>query len=289
MRQRVGGAQPLNRRIRADGQVVARQLQRGGNVEAVGDANGQIRRVLRHARLNGIDGRDHILTAAKQLSVVVREDGRHPIQIEAFDALKLEALKRKANDNTAGSDGFGALSENGAEAFRASLEDPRARIELVGETGCGSRQRDRDELPDDRGGELVEVRLEIAVEMRRVRLLAWQRCLAVHFQSLRTEETCEERRQILNWRKDDERILRPRIRRDGKQTDDEQHTLHGRYLRLNCVIQNSELRIKNHLLNSQFSILNYMNPLPANLANHPASGRSSQTHRLLAVGRLLPA
>ena len=200
MRQRVGGAQPLDCRIRTDGQIVAREFHRGRDVEAVGDANGQIRRVLRNARLNGIDSRDHILAAAKQLSVVVREDGRHPIQIEAFDALKLEALKRKAKRDAAGADGFGALGENRAEAFRAPLEDPRAGIELVGETRCGSRQRDRDELADDRGRELVEVRLEIAVEMRRVRLLAWQRGLAVHFQSLRTEETREERRQILHRR-----------------------------------------------------------------------------------------
>jgi hypothetical protein len=123
--------------------------------------------------------------------------------------------------------------------------------------------------------------------MRRVRLLAWQRASCPL--STCGPKSPEKRRQILNWRKDDVRILRPGIRRNGKHTDDEEHTLHGRYLRLNCVIQNSELRIKNHLLNSQFSILNYMNPLPANLANHPASRCSSQPHRLLAVGRLLPA
>src|SRR5215813_15473431 len=83
-----------------------------------------------------------------------------------------------------------------------------------------------------------------------------QRRLAVHLQSLRTKQPREERRQILDGRVDDVRILRTRIRRDGEQTQSEQHTLHGWVLSMTVElrIQNSELRISFLILNSQFLI-----------------------------------
>ena len=80
-------------------------------------------------------------------------------------------------------------------------------------------------------------------------------------QALRTEKACEERRQILNGRVNNERILRSSIRGNRKQAHHQQHTLHRRTYRGTNVIQNSELRtqesrIKNDESQVAFLILN---------------------------------
>ena len=54
------------------------------------------------------------------------------------------------------------------------------------------------DLADQRHAELAEVALEIAVEMRRVRLLARQGRFAIDDEAARTEEVREERRSVLD-------------------------------------------------------------------------------------------
>ena len=54
------------------------------DVKAIGDAESDKRRGLTDRRLDRVHGRDDVLAAAKQIRVVVGEDGRHLIEIDAL-------------------------------------------------------------------------------------------------------------------------------------------------------------------------------------------------------------
>ena len=225
MRQRIGGAEAADRRLRDDAQVGGDDWDRDRHVKSIGDADGEERRVLTHVGVDVVDGRDDVLPAAEQLRVVVREHRGHRVEIEIFDRVERETLKGEPERGVAGADGIGALGENRAEAPGAPLKHAGARIELIGESGCRRRQRHRHELADEGRAELAEVALEVAVEMGGMRLLSRQRRLAVEHQPSRAEEVREQRGGVLDGHCQVERLLRVnRLRRGEEHRDSSSRT-----------------------------------------------------------------
>jgi hypothetical protein len=100
----------------------------------------------------------------------MREHRRHLGQIESFDRLKVIPLERKSDGDAPGTDRLRPLRQNRAEAFARAAEHTSRRIEFVDEPGRRRRWWDGDQLADNRRRELVEIRLEIVVEVRVVRL-----------------------------------------------------------------------------------------------------------------------
>ena len=173
----------------------------------IGDADGEERRVLADVRLNGIDGGHDILAAAQQVRVVVGEHGRHLIQIEPSNRIEREALKRKTKRRPAGADGLGPFRENRAEALGASLEHAGARIELVGEAGRRRRQRNRDELADDRVVNWPKLHWKSLLKCAECDCSPGSVASLSTTSPLRTEEVREQRRRVLDRNGQIERLL----------------------------------------------------------------------------------
>ncbi len=71
---------------------------------------------------------------------------------------------------------------------------------MIGEARCRRRQRHRHELADQCRAELAEVRLKVAVEVSRMRLLSWQRGFAVDDEPVRAEQIAEQRGEVSDRR-----------------------------------------------------------------------------------------
>ena len=179
MRQRVRRPKALDRRVRHHLQVVRHDRHRQRDVEPIGDAQRHERGEVAHGRLDGIDRGHDVLPAAEQLSIVVGEDGRHLVEVQALDRVERKSLRGEAERHTTRADRFGTLGENRPEALRRALEHTGARIETIREARGWRRQRHVHELTDERRAELAEVRLEVVVEVRvsaAARPGAWPRC-----------------------------------------------------------------------------------------------------------------
>ena len=129
MRQLIGRAEALNRRLGYHGQIGRDDRHRDRHIEPAGHADGEERRVLAHVRLDVVDRRHDVLPAAEQHRIVVREHRGHGAEIEILDGVERETLKRETDRGLAGADGIGSLGEDRAEAPGAALEDAGARIE----------------------------------------------------------------------------------------------------------------------------------------------------------------
>ncbi len=221
MGQRVGRPEAVDRRVRHDPNRIRDDRHCHRHIESVGDTDRHETRVLTDRRRDRILRRDDVLPAAEQLGVVVGEDGRHVAERQALDRIEREPLGGESERNAARTDRFGAFGEDRPEALRGALEDAGARVEVVGEAGGRGGQRHRNELADHRGAELAEVRLEIVVEVRRVRDVPRQGFFAVDNQAARAEQVAEQRREILNRRGQIVRILRASARRQRKETQRE--------------------------------------------------------------------
>ena len=192
---RVHRAQPPHGRRR--GHVQARLHDRHGqrHVEPVGQTVGQRAGPLADRHVNRARRRHDVGAAAAELEVVVREDRRHGAQVDAFQLIEREVLEVEAEGEPSAADGLGPVGENRAEALRGSDKRACRRVEAVREPRGGRGQRQRRELAGQRDVELREVRLERAVEVRRMRGPVRQHGLAVDDQAVGAEEIGKHRRQ----------------------------------------------------------------------------------------------
>src|SRR3990172_2650932 len=194
------------------------------NREREGETGGQTvadeRRELVHPGVDGIHGGDHVLAASPELGAIVGEDRRNVVDIEPFDGIEDEVLEGEAEGESAASDGLGALGEDRAEALARALEDAEVRVELVGEPRSGGGERHRGELARERDAELGELRLEGAVEVRRVRLPAGKDAEAVDDETLLPVNLGEYRRELIHGNRYVERILRLTRARGKEEKED---------------------------------------------------------------------
>src|SRR5258706_356368 len=101
-----------------------------------------------------------------------------------FDGIEREPLRSEAERHATGTNRVGALGQNRSEALGRPLKDTEGGIELIGEARGRRWEGDGHQLTDEGGAKLAEVRLEVAVEMGRVRLLAGQGGFAVDNQTV---------------------------------------------------------------------------------------------------------
>ncbi len=267
MRERVGRAETLNRRLGHDLQARGDDRRGHRHVEPIRHPHGREHRELTDRGVDRVDGRHDVLSPAEQLRVVMREDGGDPLQIEAFDRVEREPLRREPERHAAQPDSLGALGQDGPEALGRAVKDADAGVELIGEPRGWRRQRNRHQLTDQCGAELAEVRLEVAVEMSRVGLFARQGGLAVDDETVWSEQIREQRCQVLDGRRQIVRFLGRGVRADGQQEHERQQALRSSSRDVAAV----EAR------------------LSTDLADDPRAAASNQRHRLLRVNRLLPA
>ena len=96
-----------------------------------GDAVAEERRRPRHGRVDVVDGRDHVLSPAKQFGVVVGEDGGDAAEVEPLDRVERQALMREAERDAVSADRLEALGHDRAEAARGTREDAQSGVEPV--------------------------------------------------------------------------------------------------------------------------------------------------------------
>ena len=161
--------------------------------------------------LDGIDRGDDVGAAAAGFGVVVGEDGGDVGERHAVEMVVREELIGVAERDLAAADGLAALGEDRTEAPGRSHERAGGRVEVIGE----ARRR--------RGSGTVaswlvsatfiepELRLERAVEVRRMIGAVELHVVAVQHQAARPEDVFEQRRQrcraILRLRERGLRVL----------------------------------------------------------------------------------
>ncbi len=188
-------ADAVDRRVREQRQPRAHDRHRQGEIDAIGHAVCERPRVLRNRGFDGVDRRDHVGAAAAGFRVVVREHRRDVGQRHAIQMVVREELIRVAERDLAEADRFAALGQDRAEAPRGSDERAGRRVEVVGEPRRGRGQRHRRQLAGQRHVHEAELRLECAVEVRRVVAAVELHVVAVQHQPVRSVDVLEECRQ----------------------------------------------------------------------------------------------
>ena len=155
------GADALDRRVGGDDDIGSDVRNGHRHVEVVGHAVGdEAPPIGVTSESIAVDCRNDVLTAAAQFGVVMREYGRHRLQVHALDRIERQPLIGEAERHAAGADGVRAFGEDGTEARRRSREYAEARIELIGEARRRRGQGQRHDLTRQRGAELGELALE---------------------------------------------------------------------------------------------------------------------------------
>ena len=100
--QRIGTTNPLDGCGRDHLEAVVDERHRHRHIEVLGHTHGHVGRALVDRRTNRIPRGDDVLAAAEELGVVVREHRGHIGQIEPFDRIERDPLKREPEGDAPG-------------------------------------------------------------------------------------------------------------------------------------------------------------------------------------------
>ena len=120
----VGRADPANGGGTNNFDAGAGHRQRNGNVQAVRDPVCKVRNSLAHLNVERVIGRNHVLLKFEVCNRLMLKQRRDFLEVQSIKAVEVKMLIADTGQELILPYGFGALSEDGAEALAGARVDP---------------------------------------------------------------------------------------------------------------------------------------------------------------------